>query len=239
MAKPCTHRVPSEANTPAPRDVLVGRFQLLSRLADDIAHEIKNPLHAMVVNLEVLKRRVIAEDAPAALERAAVLETELRRVNRLVHQLLTLLRPPPDVARSLDVNESVEELLPILEALARAARRPFRYGAVGTGIRASIRPDALGLALVAGVAEIVAASPAGAGIAVDARADSTVVRLVVRPEPGPDRRDDATTGVSGSIEPGSTIAIADALLREAGGTLTPQPGESVAFCITIARADGA
>src|SRR5690606_30390207 len=36
------------------------KLALVERLADDLAHEIKNPLHAMVINLEVLRRRIAA-----------------------------------------------------------------------------------------------------------------------------------------------------------------------------------
>ena len=34
------------------------KLELVERLADDLAHEIKNPLHSMVINLEVLRRRL-------------------------------------------------------------------------------------------------------------------------------------------------------------------------------------
>jgi signal transduction histidine kinase len=34
---------------------LAERFALVRRIADDLAHELKNPLNAMVINLEVLR----------------------------------------------------------------------------------------------------------------------------------------------------------------------------------------
>ena len=39
-------------------DTRANRYDILSRLADDLAHEIKNPLNAIVVNLEVLRRKI-------------------------------------------------------------------------------------------------------------------------------------------------------------------------------------
>ena len=44
-----------DANIDASFDLHASRYALLSRLADDLAHEIKNPLHSMVINLEVLR----------------------------------------------------------------------------------------------------------------------------------------------------------------------------------------
>ena len=242
MPRPGIHRVSIESRTPTSRELLAGRFELLSRIADDIAHEIKNPLHAMVINLEVLKRRVVAEDATAALERAAVLDRELRRVNGLVHQLLSLLRTPVDGVQSLDVDEAVNELLPILEAVAKAARRPLRYRPIGAETRARIRRDSLGFALVAGVTEVIAGSSPGGAIAVESGSDGELVVLNVLADGARERDDDATPGVSGSIESGGATIIADAMLRESGGraTLDAVDADSrTAFRITLPRASGA
>lgn len=67
----------------------------LQRLAGRVAHEIKNPLNAVAVNLEVVRARC----ARGGIEPSAVLpfaETavgELERVARLVDALLALARP--------------------------------------------------------------------------------------------------------------------------------------------------
>src|SRR5690606_31396497 len=72
------------------------RYDLVSRLADDLAHEIRNPLNAIVINLEVLRGRVQRGDTAAALERIAVVEQETRRLHLIVDRLLQLLRPERD-----------------------------------------------------------------------------------------------------------------------------------------------
>jgi len=70
------------------------KLDLLERLADGLAHEIKNPLHSMVINLEVLKRRVARADSPDEVQRyIGVLAGELERVNRRIELLLRLSRP--------------------------------------------------------------------------------------------------------------------------------------------------
>lgn len=98
------------------------RFDLVSRLADDLAHEIKNPLNSIVINLEVLKVRVGRGDADGALDRAAVIEHEARRLHLMVDRLLQLLRPERDQSESFALDRVFDELMPLVEARARLAR---------------------------------------------------------------------------------------------------------------------
>jgi branched-chain amino acid aminotransferase len=61
--------VESELSRISEEQFRANRFALVSRLADDLAHEIKNPLNAIVINLEVLRTRVARADADGALTR--------------------------------------------------------------------------------------------------------------------------------------------------------------------------
>ncbi len=93
------------------------KLSLVERLADDLAHEIKNPLHSMVINLEVLRRRLArleGEGTEELLRYAEVLGAELERVNRRVDLLLRLVRPGPasqDLALLAEVIEELRELI--------------------------------------------------------------------------------------------------------------------------------
>lgn len=97
------------------------RFGLISRLADDIAHEIKNPLHSMLINLEVMRRKVQHDAQNAALERADVVEQEIHRLHGLIEQLLLLLRPVKEGSESSPASE-LFGLSALFEARARLAR---------------------------------------------------------------------------------------------------------------------
>ena len=108
------------------RDLLASRYRLISRLADDLAHEIKNPLHAMVINLEVLRRRVTAGDPDIALERAAVIDQEIQRTHQLVDLLLKLLRPERQRDQhAYSLSGALEEILPLLRLQAKLALVPL------------------------------------------------------------------------------------------------------------------
>jgi signal transduction histidine kinase len=127
--------------TPAPSaDALLiraNKLELLERLADDLAHEIKNPLHSMVINLEVLKRRLARAGEPdEVLRYIGVLGGELERVNRRIELLLRLSRPGRG-AEATTLNELTEELMELvhLEARRRRATVDFDPGNRITRVR--------------------------------------------------------------------------------------------------------
>lgn len=67
----------------------------LQSLASRVAHEIKNPLNAVAVNLEVVRSRCERGnvESPAILPFATAAAGELERVARLIEALLALARP--------------------------------------------------------------------------------------------------------------------------------------------------
>ena len=111
--------------------VRANKLDLLERLADDLAHEIKNPLHSMVINLEVLKRRVarVAGESEDMQRYFNVLSGELERVNRRIELLLRLSRPGRG-AETITLRELTEELMELiqLEARHREAAVDFQPG---------------------------------------------------------------------------------------------------------------
>jgi two-component system, NtrC family, C4-dicarboxylate transport sensor histidine kinase DctB len=188
------------------------RYDLVSRLADDLAHEIKNPLHAMVINLEVLRRRVSAGAADAALERADVIEHELHRVHRLIDQVLQLLRPERSTIATTAVDSIVGDILPLIEIRARAARLTFRYEPAGAGTVVRVRAESLKLALLALSAAAVAAGPERDGVMVLRSEDGGGIRICFDVEtaakPLLRETDESLT---------EAIEIAGSLLEEFGG----------------------
>ncbi len=110
-----------------PLALRANKLDLLERLADDLAHEIKNPLHSMVINLEVLKRRVARADSPEEVQRyIGVLAGELERVNRRIELLLRLSRPGRG-PESTTLNELTEELMELIQLEARHADAQVEY----------------------------------------------------------------------------------------------------------------
>lgn len=75
---------------------LADRLSSLGHLAAGVAHEIRNPLNAMGMGLQRLKREFLPPDESKKEEYISFMELilkEIRRVNEIIEQFLTLSRP--------------------------------------------------------------------------------------------------------------------------------------------------
>src|SRR5687768_5845463 len=81
----------------------------LGKLSAGIAHEIGNPLGALVGYVSLLKRRGADGEILEGLER------EARRIDRIVRGLLDYARPGSSVREEVDINASVERVIRLLQ----------------------------------------------------------------------------------------------------------------------------
>lgn len=208
------------------------RFDLVSRLADDLAHEIKNPLNSIVINLEVLKVRVGRGDAEAALERAAVIEHEARRLHLMVDRLLQLLRPDREDGASFALDRALDELLPLVEARARLARNTFTVEG-DTAFFVPIRRDIFKFAML-NLLTIVheRLGENGGTLRLTCDGGDHQVRITVAAVGAPD----SAPLAAGDVEYERSIAVAAALLVSSGAGLERHE-EGV--LVLLPRADGA
>lgn len=144
-------------------ELQAARYEFVSRLADDLAHEVKNPLHSMVINLEVLRRRVASGATAEALQRADVIGVELARVHQLVEQILLLLLPDREGVRVLDLDDALAEIVPLLDIRARAEHKTLRFVATGDAALVRASADAVKFAVLVSADWATAATPERAG----------------------------------------------------------------------------
>ncbi|MEX1183400.1 MAG: histidine kinase dimerization/phospho-acceptor domain-containing protein [Gemmatimonadota bacterium] len=195
------------------------RFELVSRLADDLAHEIKNPLNAIVINLEVLRVRVTRGDEKGALERAAVIELEARRLHVLVDRMLQLLRPAREEASGLALDQVLEEILPLVEAQARIARNHFSSSCAAP-VFVPVRRDVFKFAaLNLFTAVHVRLGEGGGSLDIDCVADADFVRVNVRALPF----DDAPALPAPDAAFDQAVQVAAGLLAPCGGRVLVEP----------------
>ncbi len=218
-------------------ELKANRMDLVSRWADDLAHEIKNPLHAMVINLELVKRRAGSAEPAPLVERVQVVESELERVHSLIEAMLRLVRPW-SIQGVAQVDRVFEDLLPVLQARARIRKVDFVYE--GGYAVVAMPPGNLTLLLLNIIDQTLDATPAGGSIISGCRLDGDLVNITVRhtvPEPGgsPDRNT-----ADGSEAAAAGIATVTSLVQEVGGSveLLPAAGEpEAAWVVALPRAD--
>ncbi len=95
------------------------RLAAISRLTSGVAHEIKNPLNAMNLHLEVLKGHLEPEQEDARRS-ASIIADEITRLNRVVNTFLDFTRPVDLNPVNLDLAALVTETGSLLEPQARA-----------------------------------------------------------------------------------------------------------------------
>lgn len=156
------------------------RFQLIRRISDDLAHELKNPLNAMVINLEVLRTRVRAGAVAAALERIEVLEQETRRLHGLLDHVLRFVRPGHAEETAFPLAEVVDDVSTIVHVLAKLRRGGFQVDPVSEGLFVHTHREPLRFALLALCeAAIAPADPGDNGVRLRAESDSGRVSLLL------------------------------------------------------------
>ncbi len=87
----------------------------LGRLTSGVAHEVKNPLNAMMIHLELLRERL--GDAPGEVqENLEIIGSEIRRLDRVVQGFLRFLRPQELNLKPVDLNAVLRDMVALLEA---------------------------------------------------------------------------------------------------------------------------
>jgi signal transduction histidine kinase len=100
------------------------RLAALGRVSSGIAHEVKNPLNAMSIHLELLKMQIadLAAGRPGASEEARehvrVLAQQMRRLDSVVQGFLTFARPDTLSLAPVSMHELIEDMRPVIEAEA-------------------------------------------------------------------------------------------------------------------------
>jgi signal transduction histidine kinase len=118
----------------------------LGRLTAGIAHEVKNPLNAMIIHLELLRTKIRATQTAVqpepvaaaggmlglgpgrptalpspvqgALEHVSIIESEIRRLDEVVQGFLKFTRPEDLRLQPVKVHALMDEILPIIETEA-------------------------------------------------------------------------------------------------------------------------
>jgi PAS domain S-box-containing protein len=98
---------------------LTSRLTALSRLTGGVAHEIKNPLNAMALQLELLKGK-LEGDQPEV----EIIAREIKRLDNVVKTFLSFNRPIELQATRLDLSQVVSHVIDLVapEAAAKQIR---------------------------------------------------------------------------------------------------------------------
>ena len=109
---------------------MLSRMESLVRLAGGIAHEIGNPLNAITIHLEILKKRLAGLPEPKRRELADSLtdiQDETKRLDRIIRNFLKATRKPPLRFRLDDLNEVIADAVSFLKPQLDAAKIRLKF----------------------------------------------------------------------------------------------------------------
>ena len=193
---------------------LAHAIEARKRFTADAAHELRTPLSALQLQLQVLDRARGEDERREALDQ---LKAGARRANRLVEQLLTLARTDPDSVHAPAVTVRLDRLAQTcvaeIEPLASAKCMDLRLGRVEP---VSLVGDEHALRTLADnlVENAIRYTPPGGRVVVDAFADREGPLLTVWdngpgiPPKDRDRVFDRFYRVHGAGAPGSGLGLA-------------------------------
>jgi signal transduction histidine kinase len=91
------------------------RLAAIGRLTSGVGHEVKNPINAIVVHIELLKNK-LGDTSPAAARHLEVIESEIHRLDRVVQMLVDFSRPVELELREHDLRTIVGDVLSLAAA---------------------------------------------------------------------------------------------------------------------------
>ncbi len=86
------------------------RMAAIGRLTSGVGHEVKNPINAIVVHLELLRSKLGEAEAPAS-RHLEVIDVEIRRLDRVVQTLVDFSRPVELNLREQDLRLVIGDVL--------------------------------------------------------------------------------------------------------------------------------
>ena len=87
----------------------------MAGLTAGVGHEVKNPINAIVVHLELLRNKLAGSDTKA-MRHLEVIESEIQRLDRVVQTLVDFSRPVEVQLKDQDLRRVVSGVLMLASA---------------------------------------------------------------------------------------------------------------------------
>jgi signal transduction histidine kinase len=214
------------------------RLAAVETLAAGLAHEVRNPLNAALLQLTVLRRRLDRPDCvPSSVQPvAALVEQELQRLDHLVDDFIAFAQPRPLDLRPTDLVSLCRTVAASLTAEANAGQIQVRLDLPEDVPTLEADPERLQHVLLNLARNAIEAMPGGGTLALRARLGGRTVEIDVAdtgpgfPEGAPVFDAFFTTKAKGT---GLGLSIVHRIVTDHGGTVRVRshPGDT---CFTVA-----
>jgi signal transduction histidine kinase len=155
------------------------RLSAIGRLTSGVAHEVKNPINAIVVHLEVLRQKMKEID-PDTRRHVDVIGSEIQRLDRVVQTLVDFTRPVELRLNDFDLRKVVEDVVTLAAPSAERHKVAIERQASPEPLPVRIDSDLVKQAILNIVLNGVQAMPDGGTLRITSKREGESALLTVR-----------------------------------------------------------
>ena len=215
------------------------RLTAISRITSGVAHEMKNPLNAILLHVEVARAKLSQGDTHVD-EQMEIISREILRLDRVVRTFLDFTRPVELRFVLVPLQELVREIVDLARPQASAANIQVTFGVEADGAEVRVDRDLFKQAVLNVVVNAMQAMPEGGELRFEASASGDTAEL---------RISDTGSGIPAELrdkvfrlyfstkKEGSGIGLAmtfrSVQLHDGTIDFTSEPGKGTTFLIRL------
>ena len=216
-----------------------GRMAALSRVSSGVAHEVKNPLNAILLHVEVARAKLAAGDT-AVTPQMEIISREILRLDRVVKTFLDFTRPVELRLRTLSVHNLLAEIVELARPQAESSNIHLKVQEDAEDLEVRVDHDLIQQAFLNIVVNAIEVMPQGGELTFQSLANEDTAEIRISDSgPGipPELRDKIfrlyfTTKKEGS---GIGLAMTFRIVQLHDGTIdfTSEPKKGTTFFIRL------
>lgn len=164
------------------------RLSASGRLTRGVAHEVKNPINAIVLHLQLLRNK-LAQQEPGTSRHMDIIEAEIRRLDRVVQTLVDFTRPRDLHLEEIDLRRVLEDVAQLAAPDAEQHGVTIERHMPSERLPVKVDLDLMKQAILNVVINGVQAMPQGGRLTISARREGGAVVAEVRDQGGGIPRD--------------------------------------------------
>src|SRR5579863_2609869 len=150
------------------------RLSASGRLTRGVAHEVKNPINAIVLHLQLLQNK-LAQQEPDTRRHVDIIDNEIRRLDRVVQTLVDFTRPRDLHIEDIDLRQLLEDVAQLAAPDAEQHGVNIECHLPNLNLPVKVDVDLMKQAILNVVINGVQAMPKGGQLTISARRESNAV----------------------------------------------------------------
>jgi signal transduction histidine kinase len=215
------------------------RLTAISRITSGVAHEVKNPLNAILMHVELVRMKLAREDTDVAPQ-MEIISREILRLDRVVKTFLDFTRPVELHAVEVPLDAFVREIVDLAAPQAEAAGIQVSVGRDTDAANIRVDIDLMKQAILNVVVNAIQAMPQGGELRIECavRDEEAEIRISDTGAGIPPELRDKIFRLYYTTKPeGSGIGLAMTFrivqLHDGGIDFTSEPGQGTTFVLRL------